>query len=496
MKNQSSQAIVTAVKGSVFAISESGVKRALQLGDVVGIGETIVTEGNGTASLQTAGGELMQIIGDQVVKLTRDVIEEEIPETDTSSMESASLDAVMKAVEEGKDISEVLEATAAGGGGATSSYGNSFINLQGLVFSNDLGFSFGVSPAYIPPVTQFAWISQFGNSTPDAPPIGSATISGGWATTGTVDDEGIPVPYIVTLGGTDAAQAALIGSWIKVSVTGFSPDHDYTDSDTLKYVKTGDGSVDVYVLVTQELVDAPGGYAVFALPPDEGDHGREITATIEGLFTTETTPVTLAWSFDPLVPTSSSFTVVDDSITLTLTSVAGLLEGSTTTAEDEGTGVVYTLSSGGKDVVVSYTVGGGETQYLHVNGTGTITLPVSEADHGLTTPIIKITAVNTYDAALPNNLGAELDVTVVGIDAKALLNNTLPSYIVENDGVTLTGTFDNTGTEVDDEGTVVTYTVTATGAGVAEATGDYVKVMVNGIAHYAQIKASKGQYQP
>ena len=168
MKNQSSQAIVTAVKGSVFAISESGVKRALQLGDVVGIGETIVTEGNGTASLQTAGGELMQIVADQVVKLTRDVIEEEIPETDTSSMESASLDAVMKAVEEGKDISEVLEATAAGGGVATSSYGNSFINLQGLVFSNDLGFSFGVGPAYIPPVTQFAWISQFGNSTPDA----------------------------------------------------------------------------------------------------------------------------------------------------------------------------------------------------------------------------------------------------------------------------------------------------------------------------------------
>lgn len=115
MKNQSSQAIVTVINGSVFAINDSGVKRALHTGYVVGIGEIIVTEGSGMPTLQTAGGEVIQIIEDQVVTLTKDVLDEEIPETDNSSMEAASLDAVMKAVEEGKDISEVLEATAAGG---------------------------------------------------------------------------------------------------------------------------------------------------------------------------------------------------------------------------------------------------------------------------------------------------------------------------------------------------------------------------------------------
>ena len=132
------QAIVVALKGPVFVVDKNGVKRALHKGDAVGLSETVVTENGGTVDLQMANGRIVQIIAEQVVKVTQDLIDSVPPETTDSALESVSIRAVLKAVVEDKDISEVLEETADGGSVPTSSYGNHFYNIVALTESDSV----------------------------------------------------------------------------------------------------------------------------------------------------------------------------------------------------------------------------------------------------------------------------------------------------------------------------------------------------------------------
>ena len=96
-----------------------------------------------------------------------------------------------------------------------------------------------------------------------------------------------------------------------------------------------------------------------------------------------------------------TYVVEDDGLTVTLDSVDGVdSEVAGSTAEDEGSGVVYHLSVD-KDAQISYTIEGdyegSSTTVLKVHTLTveagvdtTITIPVGEADHGLTTPVITI----------------------------------------------------------------------------------------------------------
>jgi hypothetical protein len=155
----SSQAIVVAVKGPVFVIDQNGHKRALHTGDVVNVNETIVTENGGTINLQMADGRQMQIGDQQVVRMTQNLADDVPPEAGDSALETASVSAVLKAVAEGKDIGEVLEATAAGGNAPTSSYGNSFVNLLPIVLElTNNAYDYQAAPSASTPIETFTFI--------------------------------------------------------------------------------------------------------------------------------------------------------------------------------------------------------------------------------------------------------------------------------------------------------------------------------------------------
>ncbi len=73
-----------------------------------------------------------------------------MPASLDSSVNVATIDTVVKAIEEGKDISEVLEETAAGPGGSSNSYGFGFVDL--LRINDDLN--------------NFRFAYEFGSATP------------------------------------------------------------------------------------------------------------------------------------------------------------------------------------------------------------------------------------------------------------------------------------------------------------------------------------------
>jgi hypothetical protein len=116
--------MVFALKGAVFVGDREGVKRALKIGDIIGINETIVTEKGRAVDLQMANGRKIQIIAEHVVRLTQDLLDNTCSEADDNGIESVTVNAVIKAVNEDRYTSGVLEEAAAELGIVRSNYGN------------------------------------------------------------------------------------------------------------------------------------------------------------------------------------------------------------------------------------------------------------------------------------------------------------------------------------------------------------------------------------
>ena len=127
-----------AVIGTVVAISgegaslvnELGAEKQIKLNDTVQPGDTIITPLGVVVELQLVNGRKILISAQQTVKFTQDLSDVITPTADESAVELATVEAVIKAIEEGRDISEVLEETAAGlVGGGTTAYGHGFVDL-------------------------------------------------------------------------------------------------------------------------------------------------------------------------------------------------------------------------------------------------------------------------------------------------------------------------------------------------------------------------------
>jgi VCBS repeat-containing protein len=120
---------VVAINGVASVVDENGNKRPLHLGDILQPGETVLTPPGVIVDLQLVNGRKIQIEAEQTVKLTQELSDSIPPDSADSSVDQASIQAVIKAVGEGKDISDVLDDTAAGLAASSPSYGFGFVNL-------------------------------------------------------------------------------------------------------------------------------------------------------------------------------------------------------------------------------------------------------------------------------------------------------------------------------------------------------------------------------
>ena len=146
-------AVVTEIKGEVFAKAPDGSMRRLKSGDSLHEGEVVVTSAGGSAEVTNLDGQAMAIGEQQTVTLDSEVAGTAKPDAADASVSLGQTDAerVIQALTTGVDINEILEETAAGLTGGGEGEGHSFVRL--LRVSEDvtpLQYAFGDNQATIP----------------------------------------------------------------------------------------------------------------------------------------------------------------------------------------------------------------------------------------------------------------------------------------------------------------------------------------------------------
>ena len=120
---------IVAMTGTAVALSDNGTKRDLHLGDQIQTGDTIQTAKGVFVDLELANGRVIHIAAEQLVAFTPDLTALILPDAQDSALNLATIDTVIKAIEGGKDINEVLEETAAGSNGLFTVHGFGFVDL-------------------------------------------------------------------------------------------------------------------------------------------------------------------------------------------------------------------------------------------------------------------------------------------------------------------------------------------------------------------------------
>ena len=172
---------VVAMTGVAYLITDNGDKRELQLGDEIQVGSTIQTPPGVIVDIRFADGRDVHIGPNQLVSFTEDLSQilssgSQIDGlSQDSALNAATIDTVIKAIEQGKDIGDVLEETAAGTSGLATAYGFSFVEL--LRINEVLNqFSFAYQPTTngqinIEPINNIDNTDQIITTTVVAPPV-------------------------------------------------------------------------------------------------------------------------------------------------------------------------------------------------------------------------------------------------------------------------------------------------------------------------------------
>ncbi|TDG15253.1 retention module-containing protein, partial [Seongchinamella unica] len=132
-------ATVVAVTGKAYARNADGELREIRPGDVLMEGETIVTPDGATVELSLSDGSPLVVADMPEVTLTPDLVADTAPGADESAVQDETVEQVLAALESGEDLSNVLDATAAGPGTASGpgGDGHSFIRLGRIVEETD-----------------------------------------------------------------------------------------------------------------------------------------------------------------------------------------------------------------------------------------------------------------------------------------------------------------------------------------------------------------------
>jgi hypothetical protein len=101
----------------VVVVKEQGGSALLQLNDVLVSGDTVITPKEIALEVQLANGDLLQILPNQVVKVTSDIADISTPDAGDSAVNQGTIKAVVQAVEEGRDFGYVLKEVSVVGDG-------------------------------------------------------------------------------------------------------------------------------------------------------------------------------------------------------------------------------------------------------------------------------------------------------------------------------------------------------------------------------------------
>ncbi len=128
---------VVAITGSVFVINPNGSRHQLNLGDQVAQGDIVETIRGAFVDIMFTESYVLHIEAEQQVTITIDITETAQLSQADSAVDSATIQTVIQALESGDDISDALEATAAGSGVPSSDYGFSFVDTSVTNYSSN-----------------------------------------------------------------------------------------------------------------------------------------------------------------------------------------------------------------------------------------------------------------------------------------------------------------------------------------------------------------------
>ncbi|WP_047534071.1 immunoglobulin-like domain-containing protein [Methylotenera sp. N17] len=341
---------VVALTGTAYITKDNGEKRELQLGDSVELGDTIQTMSGALVELSMNDGRNINIPANQIVALTEDLATIFAQDKLDGSVDLATIESVVKAIESGQDVNEVLEETAAGNAGGRNSYGFGFVNLLRI---NDVLNQFSFAYEYnidgelqdepIRARTQDELNLDLNNTglttTPSLPPLGVSL-----SATSSLTEAGGDIIYTVTLSRAATAPMSILLS---------------------------NGQT---VLIP---AGASTGTATYTVAPNDDPYLDQSTIS--------TTITTVTGSAEPMtVSTTPAVTIITDTVdttALTLTASPSVAEGGA---------IVYTVSlSNPAGTVVTVTLSTGEVIVIAAGATSaSISIPAPTDDVYLDSSIV------------------------------------------------------------------------------------------------------------
>ncbi len=137
--------VVKSITGQAMVVNERGERHILKVGEKLQAGQQVVTGPGSTVNVQLANGKVVDLAAAQTIKVTQDLVRTDVPDAGENAVNQATIQSVIQAVAEGRDINEILSAPAAGPNGFGGSDGNAtFVNLERIQFAdpnpNQYGF--------------------------------------------------------------------------------------------------------------------------------------------------------------------------------------------------------------------------------------------------------------------------------------------------------------------------------------------------------------------
>ncbi|MEM5507621.1 Ig-like domain-containing protein, partial [Pseudoalteromonas sp. AS71] len=413
---EANQLVVIDIQGSAGVVLDDGSIRALNVGDIITVGDLVVTAIKSSLQIDVQG-ETLSIPANQKVKITPDLLAKEARDSSETTVFDESLDEAIASLDLGAeqdpstaansdvtdfldalegdgDILDNLEATAAGGGNAAGADGgSSFVQLTRISESVDpssvtfdSSFEQGATEAF----------NLRDTSDGIVPDSTTASIS--------LNELGITNSSQPTITGTSEN---LIGETVNVTVTDVDG-----NSQVVSVVIGPDGTFEI--TLPTPIADGPVTVVVEATDPV----GNPINDTIS--IEVDTTPPLIA--IDPVADSASQ------TVTVTGT-VSGLNTG-------DNVSVTLTDSAGTVQTIVTQVDALG-------NWVITTTSPLSEGEFNVSAVAIDAAGNQAIDQALAN---VDLTAPVITVNVTDETNNSTPPLVGTTNGVP--------------EGTQVTITVT------------------------------------
>ncbi|MBH0019558.1 retention module-containing protein, partial [Pseudoalteromonas sp. SWXJ133] len=470
---EANQLLVIDIQGSAGVVLDDGSIRALNIGDIITVGDLVVTAIKSSLQLDVQG-ETLSIPANQKVKITPDLLAKEARDSSETTVFDESLDEAiaslgteqnsstaansdvtdfLDALEGDGDILDNLEATAAGGGNAAGAGGgSSFVQLTRISESVDPN-SVTFDSSFDQSVTEaFNLRDTSDGIVPDAT---TASIS--------LNEQGVTNSSQPTITGTSEN---LIGETVNVTVTDVDG-----NSQVVSVVIGPDGTFEI--TLPTPVADGPVTVVVEATDPV----GNPINDTIS--IEIDTTPPLIA--IDPVIDSASQTVTITgtvsglntgDNVSVTLTDSAGTVQTIVTQVDALGNWVITTTSP--------LSEGEFNVSAVAIDTAGNQAVDQAVANVDLTAPEITVTAIADTNDTTPTflgqvegaSVGSVITVVVTDINGNV---QTLTTLLNEN------GTWSVDATELLPSGE---FTVVAS---VTDAAGNEASAQTNGEVTFAPI---------